>query len=349
MRDVVDNEIDVEFLDELRCPGCFDVLDVEGGRHTSLRCPRCDETFPVIGGIPRMVLRRLRDAVAGATGADTADVSVSDARQAATAQSFGYEWANFSAMQDEYERNFLEYQAPHSREFFRGKRVLDAGCGSGRHAYYAGRFGAQVRAIDLGPAVEVARRNTRNVPGVRVVQADLYRPPFAPESFDYIYSLGVLHHLPDPKAGFLNLLKFLKPGGEITIYLYWKPEGQPVKRALLAATSAVRAVTTRLPYRAVHALSYPAAWLAVAGFVWPYRLLRRVPWLDGLAERLPMKQYADYPFRVCVNDQFDRLSAPIENRYTRAEVEGWLREAGLEDVTVRANSGWIGAGKKPSV
>jgi magnesium-protoporphyrin O-methyltransferase len=43
----------------------------------------------------------------------------------------------------------------------RGRRVLDAGCGSGRHAYYAARFGAEVCAIDLGPAVEVARRNTR--------------------------------------------------------------------------------------------------------------------------------------------------------------------------------------------
>ena len=42
-----------------------------------------------------------------------------------------------------------------------------------------------------------------------------------------------------------------------------------------------------------------------------------------------MKQYARYPFRVCVNDQFNRLSAPIENRYTRAEVEAWLLRAGL--------------------
>lgn len=269
-------------------------------------------------------------------------------RKAATAESFGYEWTHFSEMHAEYEQNFLDYQAPHGPEFFKGKHVLDAGCGSGRHAHYAARYGAEVWAVDLGPAVEVARANNLEDDRVRVVQADIYHLPFAPDCFDYVYSNGVLHHLPDPEGGFLALLPYLKPGGEVRIYLYWKPEGQPLKRLLLAATAGLRALTTRLPYRAVHAVSYPAAFLAFGAFVWPYRLLRRVPGLRGLAERLPMKQYANYPFRVCVNDQFDRLSAPIENRYTRAEVASWLTSQGLEDVTVRANFGWVASGIKPS-
>src|SRR5262249_37189217 len=152
-----------------------------------------------------------------------------------------------------WERNFLEYLGPHRPEFFQGKRVLDAGCGSGRHAHHAARYGAEVWAIDLAPAVDTARRNTAGQGNVHVVQADLYRPPFAPESFDFIYSLGVLPHLPDPEAGFRTLLRYLKPGGEIQIYLYWEPEDQPLKKALLRATSAVRQVTTRLPHDAVYA------------------------------------------------------------------------------------------------
>jgi hypothetical protein len=60
-----------------------------------------------------------------------------------------------------------------------------------------------------------------------------------------------------------------------------------------------------------------------------------------------MKQYAAYPFRVCVNDQFDRFSAPIENRYTRAEVLSWLERAGLEEPSVHPNYGWIARGRKP--
>jgi hypothetical protein len=147
---------------------------------------------------------------------------------------------------------------------------------------------------------------------------------------------------------FHDLLRYLRPGGEIQIYVYWRPEGQPVKRFLLAGVSAVRKVSTRLPHGLLYGLSYPLAALALLGFVLPYRTLRAVRALAPLAERLPMRQYARYPFRVCVNDQFDRFSAPLERRYTRREVEEWLGRAGLEEVRVFPNWGWPGSGRKPT-
>ena len=294
--------------------------------------------------IPRMLLSPLREALSGESHA-----SESDDRQVRTAQSFGYEWTRFPEMYAEWEQSFLNYMQPHAADFFRGKKVLDAGCGNGRFAYYAGKYGAEVWAIDLGPAVEVARRNTAKPGNVQVVQADLHRPPFALESFDFIYSIGVLHHLPDPEPAFQNLLRFLKPEGEIQIYLYWRPEGQPIKRALLSMVTATRKVTTRLPHSAVYALAFPAALTAFMFFVWPYRLLKAIPGLRSIAEKLPMKQYASFPFRVCVNDQLDRFSAPIENRYTRQDVRDWLNRARLEETKVNAAYGWVGTGRKPAI
>jgi SAM-dependent methyltransferase/uncharacterized protein YbaR (Trm112 family) len=322
----------------LRCPACRGNLEPA---EQSLSCPRCKLDYPVIDGIPRMLMPDIRDALKGSE--QRAGV---DARKIATANSFGFEWSRFSDMYEEWERNFLDYMYPREPDFFGGKRVLDAGCGSGRHAYYAARYGAEVWAVDLGPAVEVARRNNAENSSVHVIQSDLYDLPFAAESFDFIYSNGVLHHLPDPEKAFRSLLGYLKPGGEIQIFLYWQPEGRPVKSALLAAVTAMRRLTTRLPHRVVYALSYPAAWAAFALFVWPYRAMRLVRGLRGLAERMPMKQYALYPLRVCVNDQFDRFSAPIENRYTRAEVESWFKRAGLENINVQPNFGWNGSGRK---
>jgi hypothetical protein len=147
-------------------------------------------------------------------------------------------------------------------------------------------------------------------------------------------------------VAFRNLLRFLKPGGEVQIYLYWKPESRPIKSLLLSGIAGARRLTTRMPHKAVHVLAYPAAASAFLFFVWPYRIMKRVPPLERLADELPMKQYASYPFRVCVNDQLDRLSAPIENRYTRADVQNWLSRASLESPIVGENFGWVATGRK---
>ena len=324
-------------LETLRCPGCHSRLTQSSD---SLACARCNIVYPIIDDIPRLLLPSMRDALTGESHGNA-----TDATQAETARSFGYEWHRFPEMYDEWEKQFLDYMQPHTADFFSGKKILDAGCGNGRFAYYAAKYGAEVWAIDLGPAVEVARRNTQSR-NVHVVQADLNNPPFALESFDFIYSIGVLHHLPNPEAAFQNLLRFLKPGGEVQIYLYWKPEQQPIKAAMLSGISGARWLTTRLPHGAVYALAYPAAMAAFTFFVWPYRILRRLPRFHRMAEAMPLKQYAAFPFRVCVNDQLDRFSAPIENRYTRQEVQNWLVRASLESPLVAANFGWVASGRK---
>ena len=334
-------------LEVLRCPECQGQLCVSDGSGENngdifLECQRCQQQFPIINNVPRLLLSPLREALLG-NGAASGDYDP----QVKTARSFGFEWTRFPEMYAEWSQSFLNYMQPHDADFFRGKKVLDAGCGSGRFAYYAAKYGAEVWAIDLGQAVAVAERNTETAGSVQVIQADLHRPPFASESFDFIYSIGVLHHLPDPEAAFQNLLRYLKPEGEIQIYLYWSPEGQPIKRVLLAIMSATRRITTRLPHQAVYGLAFPAALAAFTFFVWPYRLLKKVPGLKGLAEKMPMKQYAAFPFRVCVNDQLDRFSAPIENRYTRKQVEEWLRHGNLQDSQVAPSYGWVATGRKP--
>ena len=109
-----------------------------------------------------------------------------------------------------------------------------------------------------------------------------------------------------------------------------------------------RRLTVRMPHRVLHALCYPLAALLYVLAVLPYRAMRRRPRTARLASGLPLKTYADYPFAVCVNDQFDRLSAPLERRYERDEVRALMEGEGLEDVVVLPNHGWVADGRVPA-
>jgi SAM-dependent methyltransferase len=307
----------------LCCPNCGGALEA---RSRAFVCSHCHAAYPVVNRIPRFLI----------PGAMTP-------QGRRTARSFAYEWRRFGELRPEWERNFREYLRPLDPAELRGQRVLDVGAGSGRHSYYAAAAGAIVTAVDVGDAIEVARRN---LPAeVLTVQADAERLPFADGSFDLVMSIGVLHHLPDPPRALQKLVRLVRPGGRIHVYLYWVPE-QRWHRVVLGWVAVARRLTTRLPHRVLHLLCFPLAGFLELAIVIPYRLLRDRQRWQRIAEGLPLKAYADYPFAVLVNDQFDRLSAPIEHRYTRTQVQTMMADAGLEEITVIANHGWIADGRR---
>jgi ubiquinone/menaquinone biosynthesis C-methylase UbiE len=300
----------------------------ELGADGRFACESCGAGYPMTAGTVRMLPRQMRS---------------HDVKQR-TADSFAYEWERFGGLRDQWRKNFADYMQPHAPESFAGKLLLDVGTGSGRHAFHAAEAGARVVAVDLGRSIDVARGNLP--PEVLTVQADAERLPFEPGTFDFVMSIGVLHHLPDPERAFERIVPLARPGGNVHVYLYWIPE-QAWHARILRLVSAVREVTVCLPHRLLHALCVPLAAVLALTVVWPYRLLRRVPRLRRLAAAFPLKTYADYPFGVLVNDQFDRFSAPLERRYTRSEVEAMFARAGLEDVSVLPNHGWVGDGRVP--
>jgi ubiquinone/menaquinone biosynthesis C-methylase UbiE len=105
---------------------------------------------------------------------------------------------------------------------FRGKRLLEVGCGLGTDLLQFARGGALVTGIDLTPAsIEMVRRRftLEGIPGLAQV-ADAEHLPFEDNSFDVVYSFGVLHHTPDTQKAVDEVFRVLKPGGRIIIMLY---------------------------------------------------------------------------------------------------------------------------------
>lgn len=155
---------------------------------------------------------------------------------------FGKQWNLFRTVQidsvagsaDSRRRFFAETGWAASE--LRGRVLLDAGCGAGRFAEIALEAGAQVVAVDLSEAAYACGRTLERFPSETrlVLRADLNELPLREGSFDGIYSLGVLHHTPDPLSTLRGLVRFLAPGGRLAVWIYERP--QPDVRCLQPRT-----------------------------------------------------------------------------------------------------------------
>ena len=296
----------------LCCPDCQgelalhdavpDSLEVETG---TLACASCGASYPIVRGIPRFV---------------DSDQYVG---------SFSYEWNRWNKVQldiangrRESEETFTE-KTGFTPEQLRGKLVLDVGCGAGRFLDVASRWGARVVGVDLSYAVEAAHRNVGNRPNVAIIQADVFRLPFHPATFDAIFSIGVLHHTRDTREAFLELPPLVKEGGELAVWLYYYTD-----RLYNAATDFWRALLRPLPTKAVYVWS----WLLVTLFsrLWATPVMSRRPW-GHLRRVLPVNTHPDWQWRIL--DTFDWYSPRYQDKdCSPARVISWCREGGIRDV-----------------
>ncbi|MCP2521111.1 methyltransferase domain-containing protein, partial [SCandidatus Aminicenantes bacterium Aminicenantia_JdfR_composite] len=237
-----------------------------------LLCNSCDKTFPIRRGIPRILMGQ--------------DYHLKKETQ----KNFAFSWKKFSSIYED-ERDFLDWIYPKNKEFFKNKIVLDAGCGTGKHASFASQFGAkEVIAFDLSDSVEVAFDINRQLDNVHIIQTDIYYLPFK-EDFDYVYCIGVLQHLPDPEKGFYNLSKLLRKKGWISIWVYGY-EGTTFVRKFIDPIR--KHLTSKMPPSLVLALSFfPATifYLLAKGL---YKPLSKFKPTTKILKFMPMSSYIVY-------------------------------------------------------
>jgi len=310
-----------------------------------LRCPECGEPMAATGDAAAVACRHGHQLPWHDGYLDAAGSTAVDATTSRTFASFGYEWTTFDEVRTEDARFAEVYFRDVDLPALAGKVGLDAGCGKGRYTRFLAPHLDALAALDGSAAVEAAARNLAEFPAVGVVRSDLRRAPFGPAAFDFVTCLGVLHHLADPQAGFRRLVELLAPGGQILVYLYSRPATFGLRQVLLAAATALRTVTVRLPHRLLKLLSAPIAALLYAVFVVPGRYGDRH---GGPLAGLPMDSYRRTPLRSLVLDTFDRLSAPVEYRYVWADLEPWFADAGLHVDAARDEAGWFVLATKPA-
>ena len=311
-------------LEYLVCPACqgtlvLSVQDANGEEiiEGDLRCGSCAALYPVRSGVPQFIERH------------------STPEAAKTAASFGWQWRRFPELGAHHERQFLDWIAPATRETFSGAVVLEGGCGKGRHTRLAASYGAKaVIGIDFSEAVHVAHSATRDQPNAHVVQADLLRLPLRRGACDYAFSVGVLHHLSEPAAGFLSLAGAVRRGGAISVWVYGAEGNGWIARVV----SPLRiAVTSRLPPRLLYTLAMLLTLPIYLALVTLYRPARRpsFAWMRRFLFYYPYLSYiSSFPFREVHAIVHDHLGAPVAHYLKRETIEDWYRIAGARDVVI---------------
>ncbi|MBI3332992.1 MAG: methyltransferase domain-containing protein [Candidatus Omnitrophica bacterium] len=344
-----------DILKLIVCPGCGQKLELSVSRQTNgtvsegwLRCP-CGRSYPIVGTIPRMLQdwRRLFPAIQseGAGPPPPPADSRHDDLKRWTQRQFGFQWTTFHEVSCDFWENFFTSMGPVEPEFFRGKRGLDAGCGFGRHLLQAARCGARVVGIDYSRAIESSFENTQSNPNIALIQADIEHLPFSSGCFDFVYSIGVLHHLPDPLRGFSSLVRHVRPGGAVIVWCYSNQ-----RRWTIRLLAAARLITTRLPLKLLRWISVGTAIFEWAFILSPYRLLPQGPVKRFFAGRWPrLKVYEPYPFQVICADWFDRLAAPVRYYFSGKDLEAWCAKTGLVRARITATGlyGWTLYAEKP--
>jgi SAM-dependent methyltransferase len=329
----------LKLLEYLRCPSCAGTISLTSVASYKaaeiieglLACDSCQSTFPILRGVPRF-----------------GTPEKLDSERAATAKSFGWQWQHFIQSDELYADQLLGWIAPVRPEFFRDKVVLEGGCGKGRHTQRAASWGARdVIGVDLSDAVETAFAATRNLENAHIVQADIYHLPFA-RTFDYAFSVGVLHHLPDPRAGFRSLARKVKNGGYLSAWVYGAESNEWITRFVDPLR---KNFSSRIDRRTLLHLSKVPAAVTYLATKLIYGPLSRSSGGSKLSRHLFYNDYltaiSHFGWREQHTIVFDHLAAPTSHYIPRKDFEAWWGDVEAKDVTVgwHNKNSWRGFGR----
>ncbi|KKT72862.1 MAG: Methyltransferase type 11 [Candidatus Nomurabacteria bacterium GW2011_GWA1_46_11] len=278
--------------------------------------------WPIVGGIPEFVNNLSND-------------------KKKTSQRFGEQWLKLSTYTQDDQKQLLNWLYPVKPSFFGKKVVLDAGCGSGRHLLVTSAFKPKMLiGIDLSRAVEQAYAVTQHNPRIHIIQADIANLPFK-RPFDFIYSVGVLHHLPNPKVGFQSLVGHLKPKGSISVWVYGKEGNEIIEKFVNPVR---KLVTSRLPMKLLALISIPPAIIV-------FIIARLAPFLP---DKLPLYKYftslQKYSLKKIFLIVYDHLNAPTAFYLSQDQVRDFVKGAKIAQTIIshRLGNGWNLLMQKPS-
>lgn len=233
--------------------------------------------------------------------------------------SFGEEWSRFPEILPEHEGEFRQYFDIVDIGGLAGARVCDLGCGIGRWSHFLKDRCRELVLLDFSEAIFAARENLRDASNALFFLGDLRRMPFRDDFADFLFSLGVLHHLPTGALEEVRALSRCAPA--ILVFLYYSLDNRPAFwRGLLAGVTRVRrslAGTKSTKFRTA------ATWGLAVGVYLPMIGVGHLLRPTGLSHRVPLYDfYRGKSLRRIRQDVYDRFFTRIEQRFSREQILG---------------------------
>lgn len=251
-----------------------------------------------------------------------------------TVKSFGEEWARFdqgSLSEQESRKIFDEYFAVFpQRQLHQEATGFDMGCGTGRWAKWVAPQVGKLHCVDPSGAISIAALTLSEFDNVVFHQASVDDVALPESSQDFGYSIGVLHHVPDTQAGIRCCVELLKPGAPLLLYLYYAFDNRPWWfRLIWKASDIVRRSVCAMPNRLKNFICDVLALLVY----WPLaRLSKVLEWIGLPVSGVPLSYYRNHSFYTMRTDARDRFGTPLEQRFTRKQIESMMQTAGLERI-----------------
>jgi SAM-dependent methyltransferase len=283
------------------------------------------ETYPVVDDVIVLLEPARRPAglaarIAAATGAlsgPTAPAPGPGTFAGDIQFTFGEEWQRFPSILPEHEQEFALYFDLVDLQSLGGARVCDLGCGIGRWSLPLAGKCRELVLVDFSEAIFVARRNLGNAGNALFFMGDLQRLPFRDGFADFLFSLGVLHHLPTPALDEVRALARLAP--TLLIFLYYALDNRPrAWRFALGVVTSLRLAAARVRNPRARSL---ITWVALVLLYLPLIGLGMILRPTGLARHVPLYEfYHDKSLPRIRQDVYDRFFTRIEQRYRRDEI-----------------------------
>jgi SAM-dependent methyltransferase len=249
------------------------------------------------------------------------------------------EWhEQWTLFKDEEQFLFNDWIAPNTLDDFKGKTVLECGCGGGQHTSFVAPYAKEIVAVDLN-TTDLAKQRNKQFSNITFIEADIAKMDLK-RQFDIVFSIGVVHHTDSPDQTVENLKRHVKPGGKLIVWVYSK-EGNTLTEHIVEPFR--KTFLRRMGRKSLLVLSQ----IITAFLYLPVYSLYLLP-LTFLPYYEYFGNFRKLTFNRNVLNVFDKLNAPQVDFISKERIQTWFPKNEFDDIQISPYKGvsWRASGRK---